>query len=152
MLVILLFIQLEKKHNTNRNILNKNFLSLQKWFYENYKVLNPDKCCYMSFGSNPDKSDLILEDSTKIPSAEEYVILGVTIDNTLTFYNHLKNLCKKIANKLSALTRIFPYLNHNQIRLLYNSFLWNSLAISLLFEHFVLGVQIIFFTNFKNEH
>ena len=38
-------------------------------------VLNPGKCCYMSFGSNPDKSDLILEDSTKIPSAEEYVIL-----------------------------------------------------------------------------
>ena len=85
-------------------------------------VLNPGKCCYMSFGSNPDKSDLILEDSTKIPSAEEYAILGVTIDNRLTFNNHLKNLCKKIANKLNALTRIAPYLNHNQIRLIYNSF------------------------------
>ena len=46
-------------------------------------VLNTGKCCYMSFGSNPDKSDLIFEDSTKIPSAEEYVILGVTIDNCL---------------------------------------------------------------------
>ena len=43
-------------------------------------VLNPGKCSYMSFGSNPDKSDLILEDSTKIPSAEEYVVLGVTIE------------------------------------------------------------------------
>ena len=43
-------------------------------------VLNPDKCCYMSFGSNPDKSDLLLVDSTKIPSTEEYVIFGVTID------------------------------------------------------------------------
>ena len=59
-------------------------------------VLNPGKCCYMSFGSNPDKSDLILEDSTKIPSAEEYVVLEVAIDNRLTFYNHLKNLCKKL--------------------------------------------------------
>ena len=66
-----------ENHNTNRNILNQNLLSLQKWFYENYMVLNPGKCCYMSFGSNPDKSDLILEDSTKIPSAEEYVILRV---------------------------------------------------------------------------
>ena len=46
----------------------------------------------MSFGSNPDKSDLILEDSAKIPSTEEYVILGVTKNNRLTFYNHLKNL------------------------------------------------------------
>ena len=81
-----------ENHNTNRNILNKTFLPLQKCFYDNYMVLNPGKCCDMSFGSSPDKSDLILEDSTKIPSAEEYVVLGVTTDNRLTFYNHLKNL------------------------------------------------------------
>ena len=40
----------------------------------------------------------------------------------MTFYNHLKNLCKKIASKLNALTKIVPYLNHNQIRLIYKSF------------------------------
>ena len=66
-------------------------------------VLHPGKCCYMTFGCNPDNGDLILEDSTKIPSAEEYVILGVTIDNRLTFYNRLKNVFKKKANKLNAL-------------------------------------------------
>ena len=54
-----------ENHNTNRNILNKKILSLQKWFYDIYMVLNPGKCCYMSFGSNPDKSHLILKDSTK---------------------------------------------------------------------------------------
>ena len=111
-------------------------------------VLNPGKCCYMSFGSNLKQSDLILEDSTQIPSAEEYVILGVTIENKPTFYNHLKNL----ANKLNAMTKIAPYLNHNQIRLIYNSFFKDNLAIALLFGHFVLGVQIILLTNFKNEH
>ena len=73
------------------------------------------------------------------------------IDNRLTFYNDLKNLCQKIANKLNALTRIAPYLNHNQIRLIYNSFLRDSLAIALLFGHFVLGVQIILLTNFKQD-
>ena len=47
----------------------------------------------MSFGSNPDKSDLILKDPfAKIPSTEEYAILGVTKDDRLAFYNHLKNL------------------------------------------------------------
>ena len=58
-----------ENHN-NKNILNKKILSLQKCFYNNYMVLSPGKCCYMIFGSNPDKSDLILEESTKIPSAE----------------------------------------------------------------------------------
>ena len=74
------------------------------------------------------KSDLILEDSTKIPSAEEYAILGLTIDNRLTFNNHLKNLCKNIANKLNTLKRIAPYLDHNQIRLIYNSFFKGQLS------------------------
>ena len=64
--------------NTNRNILKKNF-----YLYK------------MSFSSNPDRIDLILEDGTKIPSTEKYVVLRVTIDNTLTFYNQFKNLCKK---------------------------------------------------------
>ena len=71
---------------------------------------------------------MILEGSTKILSAEEYVIWGVTIDIRLNFYNHHRNLCKKIANKLNELTRIAPYLNHNQIRLLYNSFFKGQLS------------------------
>ena len=106
-------------------------MSLQRWFYDNYMVLNPGKRCYRSFSFNLHKSDLILEDSTKISSAEEYEILGVTIDNRLTFYNHLKSLCKKIASKLNALTRIAPYLNHNQIRLVYNSFFKEARVIKL---------------------
>ena len=117
-----------ENHNNNRDISNKNCLSLQKWFYDNYMVLNPGECCYMSFGSHPHKSDLILEDSTKIPTAEEDVVVGVTIDDRLTLHNHLKNLCKKIANKLNALTRIAPYLDHNQIRLIYNSFFKGQLS------------------------
>ena len=53
-----------ENHN-NKNILNKNFLSLQKCFYDNYIVLNSSKCCYLSFGSNPDKSDLFLKIAPK---------------------------------------------------------------------------------------
>ena len=77
-------------------------------------VPNPGKCCFMSLGSNSDNSDLILEDSTKIPSSEEYIALGITIDNKLNFYSHLKQFCKKVANKLNALIRVAPYLDYNQ--------------------------------------
>ena len=38
----------------------------------------------MSFGFNLDKSDLILVDSTKLPLAEEYVVLGVSIETSRT--------------------------------------------------------------------
>ena len=107
----------EENHNTNRNILNEHFhFSLQKWLYDNYMVLNPGKYCYLSFGSNPDKNSLILD----------LIVLGVLIDNKLTLYNHLKNLWKKIAQKLNALTRIATHLN--LIRLIHNSFFKGQLS------------------------
>ena len=115
-----------ENHNTNRDILNRNFLSLEKWFYDNYMALNPGKCCYMSFSSNLDKSGL--EDSSEIPSAEEYVILRVTIENRLIFTTTSKTFVKKLQTNLNALTRIAPYLNHNQIRLIYNSFFKGQLS------------------------
>ena len=83
-------------------------------------VLNPGKYCYLSFGSNLDKNNLILD----------LIVLGVTIDNKLTLYYHLKNLCKKIAQKLNALTRIATHLN--QIRLIHNSFFKGQLSYSPL--------------------
>ena len=85
-----------ENRSPNRNILNKNFVSLQKWLYDNYMVLNPGKCCYMSFGSNPDRSGLILEDSTKLPSAEDR--------QQADFLQPPEKSLYKNANKLKGLT------------------------------------------------
>ena len=66
----------------------------------------------MSFGSNPDNIDLILEDWTKIPSTEEYVLLAVMVDNRLILNKQLQNLWKQAkvtkstANKLNKMTTI----------------------------------------------
>ena len=79
--------------SNNYMVLNPDKCCYMSFVSNNYMVLNPGKCCYMSFVSNPDKSDLILQDSIKVSSPEDYVILEVTIDNRLTFYNHLKNFC-----------------------------------------------------------
>ena len=61
-------------------------------------VLIQGKCGCMSFSSNPDKSDLILEYSTKISLVEEYLVLGLTIGNRMTFYSQttLKTFVKKM--------------------------------------------------------
>ena len=47
--------------------------------------LNPGKCYFIGFGSNPGKSNLILEGSIKIFLEEESVVFEVTIKNRLTF-------------------------------------------------------------------
>ena len=68
-------------------------------------VLNPGKCYYMTSGLNTTKNDFVFKDGTIVPSVEEHVVLGITIDYRLTFYSHMKQLCKKVANKLNALAR-----------------------------------------------
>ena len=44
-------------------------------------VLNAGKCYYMTFGWNTTKNEFVLEDGTIVPSAEEHVVLGITIDS-----------------------------------------------------------------------
>ena len=85
-------------------------------------VLNPGKWYYMTFGLNTIKNEFVLEDGTVVPSAKEHVVLGRTIDIRLTFFSHLKQLCKKVTNKLNTLTRTVPYLSYNQRKLIYSSF------------------------------
>ena len=63
-------------------------------------VLNPGKCHFMLFGvKENDQFDLICNDITLKHSSHEK-ILGVTIDNKLSFDEHI-NICKT-ANKKSS--------------------------------------------------
>ena len=82
----------------------------------------------MTFRLNTAKNEFALEDDTIVPSAEEHVVLGITIDTSLTFFSHLKQLCKKVANKLKALTRIAPYRSYSQRQLIYSSFFAEQLS------------------------
>ena len=77
-------------------------------------IINPGKYYYMTFGLNTAKNEFVLEDGTTVPSAERHVVLEITIDSRLTFYSHLKQLWKKVANELNALTRIAPYISYKQ--------------------------------------
>ena len=61
-------------------------------------------------------------------SAEEHVVLGIPIDSRSTFCSHLKQLYKKVAHKLNALTGIDPHLRHNQRRLIHSSFFTGQLS------------------------
>ena len=70
----------QRNHILNQFIFKKNFVYLQKWFHDNYIVLNPGKCYYMTFGLNIVKNKFVLENGiTVIPSAEEHVVLGITM-------------------------------------------------------------------------
>ena len=43
-----------------------------------------------------------------LENSKEEVMLGITVDNKLTFDSHIKDICRKAGQKLSALSRISP--------------------------------------------
>ena len=103
----------QRKYVLNQsNLLD--FIYLQKWLHDNYMILNPGKFYHMAFDLNATKNEFVYKDGTIVVSAEEHVVLGITINSSLTFFPHLKQLCKKVANKLNALTRITLYLSYIQ--------------------------------------
>ena len=50
-------------------------------------------------------------------------LLKITIDNILTFTEHINNLYGNASYKLHALHRIRKYLTQDQAKLLYNAFI-----------------------------
>ena len=50
-------------------------------------------------------------DNLFFENSKEEVLLGITVDNKLTFNSHIKNICFKKGQKLGELLRITDYLN-----------------------------------------
>ena len=68
--------------------------------------LNPEKCHFMLFGVKENEQfGLICNDITLKHSSHEN-ILGVAIDNKLSFDEHIINICKTANKELNALSRI----------------------------------------------
>ena len=72
-------------------------------------VLNPKKCYYMCLGKNSN-NDRFAFDNLCLENSNEEVILGVTIDDKVTFDSHIKNICRKAGQKLCVLSSVSNYL------------------------------------------
>ena len=98
--------------------LEKASSNLFKWFKDNLFKGNPDKCHLLV--STNEKIKNIGDFSIENSDCEK--LLGVKIDNKLTFDYHVSDMCKKANRKINALARIEPFININKKRILMNSF------------------------------
>ena len=78
---------------------------ITKWFYENYMVLNSEKCHFMCLGQNT-VNEIFVYDKIEMKNSKEEKILRLIIDNKLRFKSHAKNICKKASQKIWALSRL----------------------------------------------
>ena len=92
---------------------------LFQWFSENQLKGNTDKCHLVVSSDDPTEIQ-VGESVIKNNTCE--MLLGIKIDNKLTFDEHISGLCKKAANKLRALARVTSYMPLPKKKLLLNSF------------------------------
>ena len=101
--------------------LENDSLCLFQWFNNNAIKINPEKSHLILSNPNTEISALINE--KHISNENNVKLLGVIIDNRLTYTKHVSNLCQKASKKLHALYRVASYMGMEKRRLLMKSFI-----------------------------
>ena len=96
---------------------------LLNWFKINSMKPNPKKFQFMILGKTSRLPVILNINHIKIRESQKVVLLGLTIDNCLTFKDHIDTLCRNASYKLHALRRIRKYLTPEKAKLLYNAFI-----------------------------
>ena len=111
--------------------------NILKWFKVNSMKPNPKKFQFMVLGKSTRQSIMLNINNIKIRESSSVTLLGLTIDNQLTFKDHI-NICHRANLKLHALRSIRKYLSTVKAKLLYNAFInsqFNYASIIWLFCH-----------------
>ena len=82
----------------------------------------------MYIGKNVTDSELLNLNDLNLKNCKEVEVLGITIDRNLNFKGHIKNICRKAGQKLSALLRISLHINTDKKSLLYKSMIKSQFA------------------------
>ena len=97
-------------------------LQLTKWFPNNFMKLNEDKCHLMFSGVTRGNEITIKIGETRVKESAEENLLGINFDQSLSFKKHVKILCRKVGQKLHALTRVSCYMDTEKLKLLMRAF------------------------------
>ena len=90
------------------------------WFLENHMIANPDKFKTIVIKKDgQDTSGIPFKINNKvIHSSNEVNLLGIVIDNKLSFETHISGICKNAAKILNALKRQQKYIEGEKMRVL----------------------------------
>ena len=102
------------------NNLQEDINKLVNWTIKWQLYFNNDKCKVIHYGpNNPNHKYLINNTELQIDSEEKD--LGITFNNTLTFSNHIRQICSKANSRVGLIKK--PFKNHSKqnIKLLHKS-------------------------------
>ena len=94
---------------------------LLEWCKNNGLKANPDK--FHLILSNPGEKNYIEIENFLVKENKSEKLLGITIDNKLSFDDHVSSLCQKASQKIHALSRVASFMNLNQRRIIMKAFI-----------------------------
>ena len=90
-------------------------------------MANPSKFQIMFLGSNIDNSKItFMIENKRVKSRSEVKLLGITIDDKLSFTTHIENLCSTASNRLRALARIRKFISFEQAKRLSEAYIMST--------------------------
>jgi len=95
------------------------------WFSQNYMKTNPSKFQAICFSRNNISLDLNIC-NTIIKTDKTVKLLGIELDNRLSFTQHVTTICKKAARQVNALYRISKDLDYDSKLKIYESFIMSN--------------------------
>ena len=66
-------------------------------------------------------------ENKRVQSRSEVKLLGITIDDKLSFTTHIENLCTTASNRLRALARIRNFISFEQAKRLSEAYIMSTL-------------------------
>ena len=97
------------------------------WFRINSMVANFGKFQIMFLGSNIDNSKItFMIENKRVKSRSKVKLLGITVDDKLSFTTHIENLCSTASTRLRALARIRKFISIEQGKGLFEAYIMST--------------------------
>tara|TARA_B110001454_G_C12716814_1_gene432912 strand:- start:83 stop:3097 length:3015 start_codon:yes stop_codon:yes gene_type:complete len=126
--------------NQNELIENLEFDSKKaiKWFEDNHMIANPDKFkAIIIHKDGRDTSGIELNiNNEHIKTSKDVILLGISIDNKLSFIKHISKICKSAANQLNSIKRLKKHFDMEAKRNLTRTFVLSQFNYCPLVWHF----------------
>ena len=101
------------------------YVKISDWFSNNGLQLNAEKCKLLILGKPNSEENASLDlKGTSLPESQSVKLLGIVLDNKLSYTEHVTKLCKKANAKTYALRRLSPFISDFKRQILANSFIF----------------------------
>ena len=103
------------------------------WFRNNNMIVNPDKFQLMPLQKSTKKviQEKLQIDNNEVESENLLTLLGITIDNRLSFDDHISKLCNKVSIQLNAIFRLKKYMGPEELEVVLNSYIFQCQLLPL---------------------